>query len=249
MKDYPMRLTRHLHFLSLFASPMAFAPAHAASSVVIWPIDPAMTAQDKATPLWIENRGTEPVTFQVRAYRWTQADGENLHEAQTDVIASPPVAQVAPGARQLIRLIKIKDASQGSESAYRLLIDELPRAPAPGATAAPRADLEVQMRYSIPLFVRGASVEGAGYGPALKTAFVLDGGQRYVELRNTGAMHARLTDLRLVTRGDEATIVKGLAGYVLPGATMRLALPTDAPVNATVRLGINGNDQLLTSGS
>jgi len=32
----------------------------AASSVLIWPIDPVLEADQQASALWLENRGTEP---------------------------------------------------------------------------------------------------------------------------------------------------------------------------------------------
>lgn len=233
----------------LCASLAAISPAFAASSVVIWPIDPSMDVQDKATPLWIENRGTEPVTLQVRTYRWAQNDSENVHEPQSDVIASPPVAKVEPGARQLIRIIKVNGPSKGTESAYRLLIDELPKPPAEGEQSARRADLAVQMRYSIPLFVRGETLSAASPATALDAAMVIERGQRHVVIRNRGTIHARLTDLRLFTRGHETAVRDGLIGYVLPGATIYLPLPPDAPADAAVRVGVNGQDRLLASGT
>ncbi|RVT43823.1 fimbrial biogenesis chaperone [Sphingobium algorifonticola] len=244
-----MKLSLLLPLTLLCAGVSAVSPSYAASSVVIWPIDPSMDVQDKATPLWIENRGTEPVTVQVRTYRWAQNGGENRHEPQNDVIASPPVAKVEPGARQLIRIIKLNSPEKGSESAYRLLIDELPKPSAEGDQNARRADLAVQMRYSIPLFVRGETLSVASPVTSLSAAMLIEGGERYVSIQNRGAIHARLTDLRLVTRGHETTVRNGLVGYVLPGATMRLALPSDAPADATVRVGINGQDRLLASGT
>lgn len=244
-----MKLPLMLPLALLSAGLAAISPASAASSVVIWPIDPSMDVQDKATPLWIENRGTEPVTVQVRTYRWAQNDGENRHEPQSDVIASPPVAKVEPGARQLIRIIKLNGPTKGSEAAYRLLIDELPKPPAEGEENMRRADLAVQMRYSIPLFVRGETLSAASPATSLSAAMVIEGGERHVAIHNSGAIHARLTDLRLVTRGHETAVRDGLVGYVLPGATMRLALPSDTAADAAVRVGINGQDRLLASGT
>ena len=45
---------------------LASLPAGAATSVLIWPIDPVLEADQKAGALWLENRGTEPANLQVR---------------------------------------------------------------------------------------------------------------------------------------------------------------------------------------
>lgn len=37
---------------------LASLPAWAATSVLIWPIDPVLEADQKAGALWLENRGT-----------------------------------------------------------------------------------------------------------------------------------------------------------------------------------------------
>lgn len=212
-------------------------PAAHASTVVLWPVDPAIAADQRSTALWIENRGTEPVSMQVRVLGWTQARGEDDYLQQQAVVSSPPVAQIAPGARQLVRLIRRAPDSAG-EHAYRLLIDELPK-PANAATGAASASLAVQMRYSIPLFTYGPGEERAA---ALTGRLVIDRGERFVELRNTGARHARLTDLRLRTNGTNASLAPGLLGYVLPGAKRRFKIPLSAPVTGEVVVSVNGAD-------
>ena len=44
--------------------------AHSAATVLIWPIDPILTADKNATALWIENQGASATTMQVRIVRW-----------------------------------------------------------------------------------------------------------------------------------------------------------------------------------
>lgn len=47
---------------------LASLPAGAATSVLIWPIDPVLEADQKAGALWLENRGTAPANLQVRVF-------------------------------------------------------------------------------------------------------------------------------------------------------------------------------------
>lgn len=211
--------------------------AHA-SAVVIWPVDPVIRAGEQASALWLENKGGEPITLQVRTLGWSQPDGEDRLDRQDAIVASPPIATVAPGARQLVRIIR-RVRGTAPEASYRLVIDELPKPPDVGAAGAMQARLAVQMRYSVPLF----ALTGPVGAPQLDTRIVTHGAAHVLLIRNAGAAHARLTDLRLLDRGREIVVKAGLAGYVLPGAT--LALPLPAGQVGTVKVRVNGVDQAL----
>lgn len=233
-----MRLPLYALLTSALATAALPHPAHAAA-VVIWPVDPAIPAGEQATALWLENKGAEPVTLQVRTFAWSQAQGEDQLDAQEVVVASPPIATVAPGARQLVRIIR-RAPEAAPESAYRLLIDELPRPAPAGPDGAVLARLAVQMRYSIPLFTRTAAAPGL---PQLDAQVATGATGRLLSIRNTGATRARLTDLRLVTPAREVTVHAGLAGYVLPGATVTFTLPEGAV--GRVKVMVNGTDRVL----
>ncbi|WP_061770857.1 fimbrial biogenesis chaperone [Serratia symbiotica] len=80
--------------------------ALASASILIWPIDPVIEDQQPGTELWLENRDKVPVYMQIRVLGWQQMADKDDYSTQSAVIASPPVASIAPGKRQLIRLIK-----------------------------------------------------------------------------------------------------------------------------------------------
>ncbi|WP_448501885.1 fimbrial biogenesis chaperone [Sphingomonas sp.] len=225
----------------LSAALFASTTVRAQSAIVLWPTDPKIAAGEQATALWLENRGSEPVTLQVRTYGWDQAAGDDRHAATTAIVSSPPIAQVAPGERQLVRIIR-RGPAQPGEQAYRLLIDELPRpALATGETVAAR--LNVQMRYSLPLFAYGPG-DAALSGQIASRLRLIDG-RRWIEIRNSGSRHVRLTDLRANAPDGMRAIQPGLLGYVLPGATMRWPLPDtfDRPVPLIV--AVDGRDTTL----
>ncbi|WP_187336690.1 fimbrial biogenesis chaperone [Novosphingopyxis iocasae] len=219
---------------------LAAAPAARASSVVIWPVDPTISENQKATAIWIENKGKERVTLQVRAFSWSQSAGENVLSQQADLVASPPMAEVEPGGRQLVRLVRRAEASDTPEAAYRLLIDELPAAPATDAETL-QAQLRVQMRYSIPLFVYGSKQENVS--PQLEARIVAAPSGPMLSIRNSGSRHARLSDLRGLSGGKEALIKSGLAGYVLPGSSIQIPLPPRS--FDQFQVNVNGSDQTL----
>ncbi|MBA6098853.1 molecular chaperone [Pseudomonas juntendi] len=231
---------------------LASLPAGAATSVLIWPIDPVLEADQKAGALWLENRGTEAANLQVRVFAWHQGRYQEQFQAQREIIGSPPVANIPPGQKQLIRLTRTGPSPAGQEKAYRIIIDEIPPAipldkAGPGTTAA----IRLQMRYSVPLFVYGEGLWGkadpegrratASVGkPQLSWRPVTVQGKPYVELRNTGPVHARLTDVVLQQGGQRKALVEGLLGYVLPGASMRWPAPVATNTGSVLQGRVNG---------
>ncbi|MET5116415.1 molecular chaperone, partial [Burkholderia pseudomallei] len=64
----PARAARALRFALLgaaAAAPFVAQHAHAAASVMFWPIDPVSESGDRAAALWLETRDRRPVTLQV----------------------------------------------------------------------------------------------------------------------------------------------------------------------------------------
>jgi len=233
---------------------LASAPAFAATSVLIWPIDPVLEADQKAGALWLENRGSAPTSLQVRVFAWRQGEYQEQFQAQREIIGSPPVANIAPGQKQLIRLTRTGGSPAGQEQAYRIIIDEIPSPlPTDAASEGPKAAIRLQMRYSVPLFVYGEglwgkpdpagkrSAEGLGK-PQLSWRAVTVQGKPYVELRNTGPVHARLTDVVLQQAGQDRPLVEGLLGYVLPGASMRWPAPATPGAASVLKGRVNGQE-------
>ncbi|WP_435037326.1 fimbrial biogenesis chaperone [Pseudomonas neuropathica] len=230
--------------------------AHAASSVLIWPIDPVLEADQQASALWLENRGSETANLQIRVFGWSQSGFAEQYQNQRDVIGSPPVAKIEPGQRQLVRLTRTKDVPPGQELAYRIIIDEIPSAqPATADGGKTAAAIRFQMRYSVPLFAYGAGLwskedssrardpKGVGL-PQLSWRTVAVDGKPYVEVRNQGAVHARLTDVAIKQAGQSKPLAEGLLGYVLPGAVMRWPAPTPLTNESALQVRVNGAPQV-----
>lgn len=242
---------RALLLLGCLSGPQAWA----ATSVLIWPIDPVLEAGQKAGALWLENRGTTAASLQVRVFAWRQGGFEEQFSAQREIIGSPPVANIAPGQKQLIRLTRTGAAPAGQEQAYRIIIDEIPPAvPVDKAEAGTTAAIRLQMRYSVPLFVYGEglwgrpdpngerSAQGVGQ-PQLSWQPVMVQGKPYVEVRNTGPVHARLTDVVLQHGNQAKPVAEGLLGYVLPGASMRWPAPLVAGAGGVLKGRVNGQGE------
>ncbi|MGG5837548.1 fimbrial biogenesis chaperone [Huaxiibacter chinensis] len=216
---------------------------NAAATILLWPIDPWLSADTKATELWIQNQGNSTPTMQVRIVRWKQEDGYERYSAQQDVVASPPIVTIAKGGKQLIRLIKQSTVPLGVEQAYRIIVDEIPQ---PQDNAQPQMGLKLQMRYSIPLFVYGQGIptikEGAHHvlvDPRnLSWRVIRDNGKPAVQVRNRGDVHVRLSHVTM----DGRTIADGLLGYVLPGSSRSWPLPAGINQPSQMSAQINAKD-------
>lgn len=212
-----------------------------ASQVLIWPIDPSIADDQKAASLWIENHGDEPVLMQVRVLGWLQEQGHEGYQQQQQVVASPPIVQIAAGKKQLVRLIKNSEPAAGREMAYRILVDEIPK-------PVSSAGVHFQMRYSIPLFVYG---RGLSYGsvasaqnkkadtqhqPRLSWQWVKQQGKTLLQITNHGDIHARLSDVRILQGGKVTKVTEGLLGYVLANSTRQwpVEVTSTAPISSLV---------------
>lgn len=204
----------------------------AASSILIWPINPLIEAdRQKAAALWLENRGQEPVDLQVRVLTWEQNGFEDQLSQQKQVVGSPPMATLQPGKRQMIRLVNLQPPPPGTLRTYRVLVDEV----LPPQARPQQLGVQFQMRYSVPLVVvgtgaylddgaRDAPEQGQPLAPDLRYR-ITDG---FLHLRNLGPAPARLSQVMLQRNGSDVPVANGLLGYVLPGAHMRWPLPPGA---------------------
>lgn len=233
---------------------------HAASSVLVWPVYQIIESDQNGSALWLENRGAEPVSLQIRVLAWKQENFNERYADQTHVVASPPFATVPPGQRQLIRLIRNTPVPANTEQAYRIIIDEIPSPLNDTAQGKDKAvvGLQLQMRYLLPLFMDGGSLwthdradvkrdPSTATRPVLTWRTVNDGGKTYLQVRNTGIVHARLSNVFWSATGNQKqgvrTMVGGFMGYVLPGQQMRWPVPAGISPGAQLNAQIADNTQ------
>lgn len=224
--------------LTLLLSVLALN-AHAGNSVLIWPIDPKISHNDKAAELWLENRGGSTTLMQVRVFSWQQINGQEQYQTQQQVVASPPVVRIEPGKRQMVRLIKQTPPAADQEAAYRVVLDEIPTPQAPGDN---QAGVTLQMRYSVPLFVYGNGLDPATARPELSWKLVNHEGKQALQITNRGNAHARLSN---VTLGGRA-LSNSLFGYVLAHASFTFPLTSPASDRAEISAQL-GNNQAWRS--
>lgn len=176
---------------------------------------------ERSGVLWLSNGSDQPLRAQVRVFRWHQDNGEDELVETQDLVASPPFAEVRPGAQQVIRLVRFGEAANAAspcEESYRIIVDELP-----SAEARDQPGLDYVLRYSVPVYLTSAACNGER--PSLSWQIEAQDGQAFLKVSNSGQVRAQLANVRFVKdSGESTTVTGGLLGYVLPGATRRFAL-------------------------
>ncbi|EAY2063590.1 molecular chaperone [Salmonella enterica] len=227
--------------------------ANSGAAILLWPIDPWLAAERNASELWIENRGDAPTTMQVRIVRWRQQGGFERYQNQQDVVASPPIVRIEKGNKQLIRLIKQIKAPDGAEQAYRIIVDEIPSS---DNADTPPMGLKIQMRYSLPLFVYGQGIatwpgeehHARASVPQLQWRVIRENGAPFLEVRNQGAVHVRLSKTSVRQGSETRSLADGLLGYVLPGSYRRWPLPPGMTQPTELTASINAQGGQWQSG-
>ena len=216
-------MTRCRFALFLFAL-SAPASVLAASSVLVWPIFQTIESHEKGSELWLENRGNTPVNLQLRVFSWDQRASSDAYADQNDVVASPPFTTVAPGQRQLVRLMRVAPVANGKEKSYRIVIDEIPPAQPAVQTDKNSAGLRMRMRYVLPLFTYGQGItplKNDGSVEAVRTtlrwSLSQQNSRQALCIDNTGNQHARLSSVYWANASGKSQIsqANGLLGYVL----------------------------------
>jgi fimbrial chaperone protein len=200
---------------ALFAG-LSLSPSHAASLRVA-PVLLDLTAPTASSSLRIWNDAQSPINVQVRIFRWTQQNGADVYTPVSDVVASPPMTQLKPGAENLVRIVRLSKKAVNAEESYRVIVDELP----PTGTR-PSGTVNLVIRHSIPVFFAAPSISDAQ--PVWTVSPQADGYK--VSVSNTGAKRLRIANLRLSAGSGKAVAEhNGLVGYVLGGSVATWVVP------------------------
>jgi len=119
-----------------------------------------------------------------RSVRWSQTEGIERLEPTTDVVASPPDADLTPKADYVVRIVRVSKQPVTSEEGYRLLVDELP---SPVQWQGRTVNLLV--RSSIPVFFGPPQVGG----PSVAWTVSVQGEKLIVGAQNNGNRRLRIS--------------------------------------------------------
>ncbi|MDY0962904.1 molecular chaperone [Massilia sp. CFBP9026] len=222
-----------------FAAALLSCTVAQGANLQISPVSISFQPGQNSAGIQLQNNGDTPLYGQVRVYAWDQRDGVDALTPTTQLVASPPIIEIAANSTQTIRLVRRPGAAAGgAEQTYRILIDELPRGD------SPQSNVAIRLQYSVPAFVLPADTQAA---PALEWSTFQRAGAWHLRARNSGALHAQIgaTSVRVGERTVELS--KGLLGYALPGRAREWQLPPDVagamPAPLAIQATVNTRPQ------
>jgi fimbrial chaperone protein len=188
------------------------APWAAASTFTVSPIRLHLDGAARTEALTLHNANDSPVVVQVQAVEWTQSAGADRFAPTRDIIATPQVLTLAPGAEAIVRVALRREVHPTRELTYRIFIQEVPPADAPVT-----AELNIALRLSLPIFIT-PSID-----PAAQLewkASWLDEHSLRLQASNTGEAHVQLFEVGVAP----GPAVKA-GTYVLPGSEGSWVVP------------------------
>lgn len=205
---------------SLLAALGVASPA-LAQGLGIQPVTVELAAGRMTDTLTVVNQTDTATSFQVRAFTWTEKNGEDVLTPTDQIVLSPPLGTIAAGGQQLIRLVLRKPAASQEET-YRIWLDQIPTTVQPGT-------VRIALRVSIPVFALPANRVTAELSWQLQR----DGGKTWLVAVNRGTRHEVIRNMRLTAAdGTQLAIDGQVSPYVLGGATRRW--PVTVPAGKSV---------------
>jgi len=210
---------------------MAASDPAAAGSIEVTPTTIDLPAASDTAVFYITNRGDAPTVTQIQGFDWRQSDGGDRLAPSATLTISPPMARLAPGQQQIVRLAVEHDAAIVDERTFRLLVSELPDA------SVQTGGVRVLLQFSVPVFKPGANPGEA----SLSWELARSPEGLFLTARNAGARHVKLIDLAFALAGRKpVAIAPATFIYVLARASHRWTIPghafkTGEPLHVTGR--------------
>lgn len=219
-------------FCCVLAGALLPAAPAAASALRVAPLQLNLNLQQPISRIELFNDGSTDTVVDLRIQAWSQVNGRDQLTPTDEVVAIPPVARVAAGKQQLVRVgFRRPELAGARERAYRLVITELPPANPNAST------LQLQLRLLVPVFLAPRSEQRL-----LPLRLRRDGSGLKLEAANQGNVHAKITGIALRDAQQRTLLSAPLSAYLLPGTARSLPVPahtagTLAGAQAQVLLG------------
>lgn len=206
------------------------SPASHAGSFQVNPVRVELTAQEKSAVIRVLNTGEETVTIQSQLLAWSQQDGNDHLIPTREVLVSPPIFKIKPGATQIVRVGLLRQIDDHRELSYRLQIEEIPSPPAPDFKG-----LQVALRIGMPVFVKSRDKTAQDLHFSISKPV---NGNLDLSISNQGNAHAQLYELTVHAKEGQTLAAHNNSLYILPGQRRSISFKN-------VDLARFGSDDLL----
>jgi fimbrial chaperone protein len=198
-----------------------------AQNLTVMPVTINLAAGQQAAVLTVENHGDADISFQVRAFAWSEREGRMQLDPTQDVLVSPPLGSILPAGTQAIRVI-LRRRPTDREATYRILLDQIPPPAKAGA-------VRIAMRQSMPIFAQPPTRAT----PHIVWRIERESDKYYLVATNDGTRHETVHDIVLTTStGASVAVETRTLPYVLGGAfkRWRIDLPPGSALGASLHM-------------
>jgi fimbrial chaperone protein len=226
-------MTRPAAAMPAVATMLALAAAQAAAGTFsVAPVRVEFDGTHRTAVLTVRNEDAVPLVLQTTTLAWSQEAGEDATEPTRAILATPPVATVAPNGEQIVRIALRGEPDPKRELSYRVLLAEVPQ---PAQRKA--GELQVALRLSLPVFVQAP----ANAQPQVEWAGVRKpDGSLALQATNHGNMHAQIIDFEVRSGAGAPPQNVATGRYVLPGSTVTWTLPPEQAAKLAARVQLHG---------
>lgn len=228
---YPARLL--LKRLMVPACVCALLHGPAAAQLVIGPTVIEFGPKQKvaAVSVTLDSRAVIPMRLQAEVLVWRQTvKGENVYDDTTELLVTPPIAEIKPGQNQVFRLALRGPRAAQEELAYRLVLEDISAAMG-SAQAAPNMKIDFRMRYDLPVLLAPLSpVANRMMWKPCKADTVPSATQAAacIHLLNAGNRRVKVQSLTIIGDGWQQPLAFGDGENILAGAEREWRIPLKA---------------------
>lgn len=193
----------------------------AAAQVLIDPVVVELGAQQRSASVTValSDKAPAPMRLQAQVLRWTQdAQGAAVTQPSSDLLVTPPIAELRPGQKQLFRIAQRGARATPGELAYRLVLEDV--APIQARAANPQGmSINFRMRYDLPVMLAPAGpVRNLLRWKPCPAASAAKAGEACVRIVNGGNRRVKVQSLTLAGDGWQQVLALTEGVNVLAGA-------------------------------
>lgn len=183
-----------------------------AGAFSVTPVRIFMGLRDRAVAVTLVNEGDSPLTLQAELVLWRQdTQGQDSLQPTDDLVLSPPIIELAPQSRQVVRLARLSPPDLERQQTYRLIVREVPEIK---NADQPGLQIPIALALSIPVFISPGNLQRQVECQLHTTG---------LQCRNAGNSYVQLREA-VVLRGSRVLGRYEGGSYILPGAAKTLPL-------------------------
>ena len=190
-----------------------------AAALEISPIRLDLSNQQPITSFTLTNKASSTATnLQITVKKWTQKNGQDIYSQTEDLLVTPPILVIPPGASRIVRLGLRRSADLTHELSYRIFINEIP-----SYNDKKNSGISMLLQLSVPVFIAPLSTATSQlcwHAQKLATH------QLKITLNNCSTQHIKISQLKVSSKSSlKPEINQETFVYLLPLQTKSWIFP------------------------